>query len=221
MFVACHFREKIALHPDAVVQPLTTPCATETAPPAARDGTNQLLSVEALSPAMREGILDTLSKKFVGITIDKAGPVLFINKLTNVSTLYIFAGSSASWCYVDFLATVFRPSVGVLLNGIVVHQHTGGIQVDTGFYDNIHIPAESLPTGSAFVGASQQWVIANAQEGQAHIRPFGALSVCVTGVHFTPITGSETQSPTNPTVVTEDEQKVTMRVVGVMLPHVI
>ena len=218
MFVTCHIREKIALRPDAVVQPLHTTEASDKQHNSVREGTYLNPSVEALSPAVTEGILDTLSKKFVGTVLSNTGPVLFINRVTYVSALHIFPGTGASWCFVDFLATVFRPSVGIVLSGIIVDQKESGLRVDAGFYDDIHIPIEGLPHGAKFNTQTQRWSFSEPGKKDVELLLLGAVSLRVTTVDFSALEGGQNGSWANAVSTSVNEQRFSMQILGEFLP---
>ncbi|KNH06393.1 hypothetical protein XU18_2898 [Perkinsela sp. CCAP 1560/4] len=199
MFVLCQLREKIAIPPNS------TGLAAQETPHHQIDPTGT--SSEVVD------ILENLSKTFVGGILPDTGLVVLVNRLIKISHLYIYPGGGKSWCYVDFLATVFRPSIGIILTGVVIHQCEDGIQLTNGFFDDILVSKENLPEQARF-SIHKGWSFSGESNNTTEIQRFETMSIRVVHVEFYERTA---QTP-RLTCSSADQRSYSMRIRGTILP---
>ncbi len=70
---------------------------------------------------------------------------------------YVYAAEGSSHSQVSFRLVVFRPFIGEVLCGKLVHCNRDGVRVSLGFFDDIFIPSHLLQQPSEYNVAKNLW----------------------------------------------------------------
>ncbi|ESO00825.1 hypothetical protein HELRODRAFT_112966 [Helobdella robusta] len=106
---------------------------------------------------IQKSIVTTLNKKYANKIVHNVGLCIALWDVTKMKDSYIFPGDGSSHTIVEFRFVVFRPFVDEILTGKIKNSSSEGVNVTLGFFDDIFIPADSLPIPNRFIEASQLW----------------------------------------------------------------
>ncbi|ORX55784.1 hypothetical protein DM01DRAFT_1321129 [Hesseltinella vesiculosa] len=105
-----------------------------------------------------DAITDVLNEKYANKVVQEVGLCICVFDILSTSDRYILYGDGCSYVKVTFRMTVFRPYIGEVLTGKIKSCSPQGIRVSMEFFDDIHLPKETLLDGTSFDPAEQIFV---------------------------------------------------------------
>lgn len=104
-----------------------------------------------------DAVREALNIKFANKVVFNVGLCIALWDIEKIEDSYIFPGDGATHTNVHFRYVVFRPFVDEILVGRIKSCSKEGLNVSVGFFDDIHIPSDSLQTPSKFSEQEQLW----------------------------------------------------------------
>lgn len=99
--------------------------------------------------------------------IPSLGLCITLHDILSVGEACLHPGSAAQHCSVVFRLVIFRPCVGEVLTGTVVHCDERSVRISLGFFDEIHVPAPRLlQENSSWNAEEKLWVWNVTEEDQ-------------------------------------------------------
>ncbi|EMC93248.1 hypothetical protein BAUCODRAFT_141757 [Baudoinia panamericana UAMH 10762] len=111
--------------------------------------------------ASRRAIEDWLNAKYADKVIHKVGLCVGFHSLIKASEGLIGHGTGIVNVNVDFRVVVFRPFKGEIIRGVISASTENGMQMSTGFFEDVVVPKEWLFSVSDFEsedGAPPVWI---------------------------------------------------------------
>ncbi|KAI8070793.1 DNA-directed RNA polymerase III subunit RPC8-like protein [Gongronella butleri] len=105
-----------------------------------------------------DAITDVLNEKYANKVVQEVGLCICVFDILQTSERFILYGDGCAYIKVSFRMTVFRPYIGEVLVGHIKSCSPHGIRVSLGFFDDIHLPQETLLEGTRFNTDEQVWV---------------------------------------------------------------
>jgi len=104
-----------------------------------------------------DAVREALNIKFANKVVYNVGLCIALWDIEKIEDSYIFPGDGATHTNVHFRYVVFRPFVDEILVGRIKSCSKEGLNVSVGFFDDIHIPSDSLQAPSKFNEQEQLW----------------------------------------------------------------
>ncbi|XP_038897233.1 DNA-directed RNA polymerase III subunit RPC8 isoform X1 [Benincasa hispida] len=110
-----------------------------------------------------DAIKGELEKLFLDKVVANLGLCISVYDIRSVDGGFIFPSDGAATYKVVFTLIVFRPFVGEVIIGKVKESNAKGLRISLGFFEDINVPVELLPSGSKFEpdlnnGGKLRWV---------------------------------------------------------------
>ena len=90
--------------------------------------------------------------------IADVGLCIALHDILSIGEAHLFQGNAAQHTAVEFRLVVFRPLVGQILTGKVASCDQQGVRISLGFFDDIQVPVQLLPTPSSWSDEESLWM---------------------------------------------------------------
>ncbi|RDW60183.1 hypothetical protein BP5796_11789 [Coleophoma crateriformis] len=108
-----------------------------------------------------QAIEDNINAKYSNKVVQKIGLCICLYDLLSASEGLIGHGNGIVNVNVEFRLVVFRPFKHEVMQGRISSATPAGIRIRTGFFDEIHVPANMLPEGTYFDHVEQIFIWEN------------------------------------------------------------
>ncbi|KAA0058536.1 hypothetical protein IC582_002224 [Cucumis melo] len=110
-----------------------------------------------------DAIKGELEKLFIDKVVANLGLCISVYDIRSVDGGFIFPSDGAATYKVVFTLIVFRPFTGEVIIGKVQESNENGLRISLGFFEDIYVPVELMPSGSEFTpdennGGRRRWV---------------------------------------------------------------
>jgi len=113
---------------------------------------------ETFDRDLLEVLEEELDKKYANKMIPDVGLSICVNDFQTIEDAIIYPGDGGAYHKVVFRLFVFRPFVGEIAVGTIIHSDEKGIRVSLDFFDDIFIPNYLLPQPSEYDQRAKLWV---------------------------------------------------------------
>lgn len=168
------------------------------------------------SKTKQECIIRALNTKYANKVVHKVGLCIALWGLTKIGDSFLFCGDGSSHTKVEFQFVVFRPFSDEILEGKIRSSSAEGLCITMGFFDDILIPADSVPSPSRFNEAEQLWIWEYKSEtGEQHDLPI-ELGAYVRFKMTEEIFTDTTPQKPGDKVIQITEKKIPYQIIGTM-----
>ncbi|KAJ1819322.1 DNA-directed RNA polymerase III complex subunit Rpc25 [Coemansia sp. RSA 2599] len=108
--------------------------------------------------ARETALKDEINSKYANRVLHDIGLCILAHDILEIDEGYVQHSEGWIWVKVTFRMIVFRPFREEILLGRIRSSSESGIQVSMGFFDDINIPAECMPSGSEYDQNEGVWV---------------------------------------------------------------
>ncbi|KAI9500599.1 DNA-directed RNA polymerase III complex subunit Rpc25 [Coemansia spiralis] len=105
-----------------------------------------------------DALKDEINSKYANRVLHDIGLCIHAHDLLEVDEGFVQHSEGWIWVKVKFRMIVFRPFKEEILVGRIRSASPMGIQVSMGFFDDIDISADQMPSGSEFNSTEGVWV---------------------------------------------------------------
>ena len=103
-------------------------------------------------------LIEQIEAKYSNKIILNVGLAIIFYDFIEIGDPYLYPGSGCSVQIVKFRLVVFRPFVGEVLVGKVIHSNKEGVKLSLEFFDDIFIPHTHLQNPSSFQSSTNLWI---------------------------------------------------------------